>query len=177
MFPKFTLVLGGARSGKSQFAEKLVLSAGKPCLYLATAQALDPEMQARISRHQSERGDEWRTLEATTNVAHALRAETGDETVLLDCATLWLSNQMLEGHDIEQAQRDLIAALRQCPASVVVVSNEVGHGIVPDNAIARQFRDAQGTLNQRLAAVANLVVFVTAGLAQVLKGDLPGANE
>lgn len=171
LLPKVTLVIGGARSGKSGLAERLVRASGLPRTYIATAQPFDDEMRARIARHQADRGEGWHTVAAPTAVAAALEAARG--VVLLDCATLWLSNHMLAGADIAVESARLLAALAACPAPVVVVSNEVGWSIVPENALARAFRDHQGRLNQALAAQAGLVVAVMAGLPLVLKGALP----
>jgi adenosylcobinamide kinase / adenosylcobinamide-phosphate guanylyltransferase len=173
MLPKLSLVLGGAASGKSSWAEDLILSQYQNPAYLATAQAWDIEMQAKISRHQQSRGDIWHTIEAPLDVANALEAMQGDQGVLLDCATLWLTNHLLAEHDLADETSRLMQALAACRAPVVVVSNEVGSGIVPDNALSRQFRQAQGELNQTLAAQADLVVTVMAGLPLVLKGQLP----
>ncbi len=169
--PQLTLVLGGAASGKSAYAEKLCFQSDKPRVYIATAQAFDDEMRAKISDHRIQRGANWLTVEAPLDVATVLAARTMDEIVLLDCATLWLSNVLLAEQDIATASAAFLTALTNCPAQIVVVSNEVGHGIVPDNALARQFRNAQGRLNQSIAARANLVVHVIAGLPQTLKGD------
>lgn len=179
ILPRLTLVLGGAASGKSARAEALVTAAaaagGRRRVYLATAQAFDAEMQAKIDDHRAARGPGWHTVEAPHDIAPAL-AEAGDhDVVLLDCATMWLSNRLLAGDDLTGAQDGFLAALAACPAPVVVVSNEVGQGIVPDNALARAFRGAQGRLNQALAAQAGLVVAVMAGLPFVLKGDPGGA--
>lgn len=168
-----TLVLGGAASGKSRFAEGLCFQAGRPRVYVATAQAFDAEMRAKISDHQIQRGSDWETIEAPDDLGGVLAARAPDEVVLVDCATLWLSNRLLAEDDLSQAQEAFLAGLVACPAPVVVVSNEVGHGIVPDNALAREFRNAQGRLNQALALQADVVVQVIAGLPQVLKGDLP----
>ena len=174
VLPKLSLVLGGARSGKSAFAERLVLGSGARPVYLATAQAFDDEMQDRIAAHKKLReGQGWVTIEETVALADEVLQRAADEVVLLDCATLWLSNVMLAEHDVAQATARLLDALRQCAARVVVVSNEVGLGIVPDNALARRFRDAQGILNQAIAAEAGLVVAVMAGLPLALKGELP----
>jgi adenosylcobinamide kinase / adenosylcobinamide-phosphate guanylyltransferase len=173
MLTTFTLVLGGAASGKTAWAERLVLGSGRAPVYLATAQAWDDEMRAKIDRHRGLRGDSWQTIEAPLDLAPALRAARADQAVLVDCATLWLSNHLLSGHDLGTMSDTLMAAICDCAAPVVVVSNEVGAGIVPDNALARQFRQAQGELNQRLAARASLVVAVMAGLPLVLKGQLP----
>lgn len=174
MFPKVSLVLGGASSGKSQFGEGLVKSQSGRHVYLASAQAFDDEMSARITRHRMTRGTQWHTVEEPLDVTGALDACTTGDVVLFDCATLWLSNQMLANNDLTSAQNTLIRALVECPAPVVVISNEIGHGIVPADALSRAFRDAQGMLNQRIAACADLVVMVTAGLPMVLKGTLPG---
>jgi len=169
--PFFTFVLGGAASGKSGFAERCCFETEKPRFYIATAQAFDDEMRAKISAHKAQRGAGWTTIEAPLSAPAALRDCSAGTVVLLDCATLWLSNVMLADQDVNAACDTLIDAIAVCPAQVVVVSNEVGHGVVPDNALARQFRNAQGRLNQRLAAQADLVVQVIAGLPQVLKGQ------
>ncbi len=171
--PGLTLVLGGARSGKSRIAERLVTVSGRPKLYLATAQAFDDEMKDRIQHHRKDRGEGWTTLEAPLDVAPILRNCQPKFTLLFDCATLWLSNHLLAGSDLPSETETLLAALAACPAPVVLVSNEVGAGIVPENALARRFRDEQGRLNQRLAAQADLVVGVMAGLPFALKGEMP----
>lgn len=168
-----TLVLGGAASGKSAFAEALVTATGLARVYIATAQPFDDEMRTKAERHRAQRGPDWRTVEEPRDLPAALSTVTGAEAVLIDCATLWLTNLILAETDPETATGALIAALDRCPAPVVVVSNEVGQGIVPDNALARSFRNAQGALNQRLAARADRVVAVMAGLPLVLKGQLP----
>jgi len=170
--PELTLILGGAASGKSAFAEALVLRTGRARAYLATAQMFDEEMRAKVVRHQTMRGGGWRTIEAPLDLTPALTAARADEVVLLDCATMWLSNHMLAETDLPEAETALITALASCAAPVVVVSNEVGLSVVPENALARRFREAQGQLNQGLAARAGLVVNVIAGLPQVLKGRL-----
>lgn len=175
--PKLTLVLGGAASGKSSLAEVLCFQTKKRRIYVATSQAFDDEMRAKISAHRAQRGPDWMTLEAPLDVAGALMSRVKDEIVLLDCATLWLSNVLLAEQDERAAGDALLAALVASAAQIVVVSNEVGHGIVPDNALARQFRNAQGRLNQMLAAHADLVVHVVAGLPQVLKGDAKDLQE
>ena len=171
-----TLILGGARSGKSAFAENLVIGFGVPPLYFATATPSDVEMTARIDRHRSGRSNAFTTIEVPLDLAQALRGLGPAACVLVDCATLWLSNHLLAGHDCDAVCDDLSAALTACPARIVIVSNEVGFGLVPDTAIGRQFRDAQGRLNQRLAARADTVVFVLAGLPMVLKGEMPPAG-
>lgn len=170
-FPKVSLVVGGARSGKSRLAERLVRSAGLPLTYIATAQAWDVEMADRIAQHRVDRGEGWQTVEAPRDLCGALAAARG--AVLVDCATLWLTNVMLADGDVAAEAAGVVLALQDHPGPVVVVSNEVGWGIVPENALARRFRDEQGRLNQQIAAVADLVVGVMAGLPMVLKGDLP----
>jgi adenosylcobinamide kinase / adenosylcobinamide-phosphate guanylyltransferase len=169
---KLSLVIGGARSGKSRFAETLVTGTGRPRIYVATAQAWDDEMRDRIARHKADRGDGWTTLQAPRDLSGALATATAQDVVLVDCATLWLTNHLLAEADLDAETGALLTAISTCPAPVVIVSNEVGWSIVPDNALARQFRDAQGRLNQRLAAQAGLVVAVMAGLPMVLKGQL-----
>lgn len=171
--PDITFVLGGAASGKSAFAESLCFQSGKPRVYIATAQAFDTEMHEKIDRHRTQRGAEWLTIEAPHDISAALKSRESGEIILLDCATLWLSNVLLADQDFGTAAAEFMAALAACPAQIIVVSNEVGHGIVPDNALSRQFRNAQGRLNQMLAADAGLVVQVIAGLPQILKGTLP----
>jgi adenosylcobinamide kinase / adenosylcobinamide-phosphate guanylyltransferase len=171
--PALTLVLGGARSGKSALAEGLIVASGRPRRYIATAEAWDDEMRDRIVRHRRDRGGDWTTIEAPLDLPGALASAKPDEVVLIDCATLWLTNHLLAEHDLAGETGGLLAALSACPAPVVIVSNEVGWSIVPENALARQFRDEQGTLNQRIARVADLVIAVMAGLPLVLKGRMP----
>lgn len=171
--PPLTLVVGGARSGKSAFAERLVLGSARSRRYIATAEAWDDEMRDRIARHREDRGTSWTTVEAPLDLAGAIAGASDTEAVLVDCATLWLTNHLLADHDLAAESAGLLAALAACPAPVVIVSNETGWGIVPENALARRFRDEQGRLNQRLAAQAGLVVTVIAGLPMVLKGTLP----
>ena len=171
--PPLTCVLGGASSGKSAFAERLLAATGRPLTYIATARTYDEEMRLKVVAHQARRGSGWTTVEAPFDLgpAHAEVEESG--AVLIDCATLWLTNHILEDHDITTEETRLLKAIHDCAAPVVVVSNEVGSGIVPENALARHFRSAQGALNQSLAARADLVVAVMAGLPMVLKGALP----
>lgn len=170
---KLTLVLGGAASGKSARAEALIVASGLSRVYVATAQPFDDEMADKILRHQETRGPDWRTVEEPLDLAAALEGVREGEAVLLDCVTLWLSNHLLEESDLEAETEKLLAALAACPAPVVVVSNEAGMGVVPDTSLGRRFRNAQGRLNQMLAARADLVIAVMAGLPMVLKGRLP----
>lgn len=174
MGKQITLVMGGAASGKSVHAEELVIQMaardGQPAIYIATAQAFDAEMRAKIDIHIARRGTAWRTVEAPMAAAEALRALLPGQCCLLDCATLWLSNQMLAETDLAAAQADLLQAIAACPADLVIVTNEVGQGIVPDTRLGREFREAQGRLNIALAATADRVVQVIAGLPRVLKG-------
>lgn len=167
--PSLTLVLGGAASGKSAYAESLCFQWDGPRVYVATAQAFDDEMRAKITAHKTQRGPDWHTIEAPLDLVAPLSERHADEVVLLDCATLWLSNVVLAQADLSAAEDALLAALSSCAAPVVVVSNEVGSGIVPDSKLGRQFRNAQGRLNQKLAAQAGRVVQVIAGLPNLLK--------
>jgi adenosylcobinamide kinase / adenosylcobinamide-phosphate guanylyltransferase len=171
--PSLTLVIGGARSGKSAFGERLITATPRLRRYIATASAWDDEMRDRIARHQRDRTGNWTTVEAPLELSSALAAAPTGEAVLIDCATLWLTNLLLADHDIPAETDRLVASIAACPAPVVIVSNEVGYGIVPENSLARRFRDEQGRLNQRLALEADVVVNVIAGLPLVLKGCLP----
>lgn len=170
--PRVALVLGGARSGKSAYAETLTrdLARGGRPLYLATAEARDDEMRARIALHRARRGADWDTIEEPLRLTDALRAHAG-RVVLVDCLTLWLTNLMLGGHDVAAARDGLLAALAERSAPIVLIANEVGLGIVPDNALARAFRDEAGLLNQAVARVADTVVLLAAGLPLVMKNE------
>jgi len=165
--PQLTLVLGGARSGKSRYAESLIAALPQPWIYVATAEAGDAEMAERIAAHQTRRGSGWRTIEAPHDVASVLASDGG--TILIDCLTLWLSNRMLAGADMDAEIAGLETALDVHLSPAVLVSNEVGLGIVPDNELARRFRDLQGRLNQRIVARADRVVLMVAGLPIVVK--------
>jgi len=168
--PPVTLVLGGARSGKSRFAENLVKRHTRGFTYLATASAGDAEMAARIREHRERRGPDWRTIEVPLDIAPELVNETEvGSAVLVDCLTLWLSNVMAAGRDPVGETEALIACFGQLGGPVVFVSNEVGLGIVPENALARAFRDHAGILNQRMATIADQVFLITAGLPSRLK--------
>ncbi|HTV88119.1 MAG TPA: bifunctional adenosylcobinamide kinase/adenosylcobinamide-phosphate guanylyltransferase [Stellaceae bacterium] len=170
-----TLVLGGARSGKSRYAESLIAALpapwNPPWFYIATAEAGDEEMAARIAAHRARREASWRTIEAPRDLAVALRA-CNNAPVLVDCLTLWLSNLMLAHADVEKEIGQLEAALSEIIAPVVLVANEVGSGIVPATPLGRAFRDRQGLLNQRVAARADRVVLMVAGLPLAVKGTL-----
>jgi adenosylcobinamide kinase / adenosylcobinamide-phosphate guanylyltransferase len=170
-----TFVLGGARSGKTSYALALVEAAasraGRPPVMIATARAQDPEMAERIARHRRERGPAWRTIEAPLELAPAIRALRPGEAAAVDCLTLWLSNLMHAGSNLAAATDELLAALAATDAEVTVVSNEVGMGVVPENALARTFRDAAGLLNQRVAQQANHAVVMFCGLGVALKGE------
>jgi adenosylcobinamide kinase/adenosylcobinamide-phosphate guanylyltransferase len=164
------LVLGGARSGKSAFAEARVVASGLDRVYLATATAGDAEMAARIAHHQARRGPDWRVVEEPLDLVSALdRHAARDKAVLVDCLTLWLSNLMFAERDVDREAARLCTWLVDAPGPVVLVSNEVGLGLVPETPLGRRFRDAQGRLNQHVAAVAAEVVFVAAGLPLWLK--------
>ena len=169
-----TLILGGARSGKT--AHALTASPAPHC-YIATAQALDGEMEARIAAHKLERGETWGLAEAPLDLASAIRTEAAENrTLLVDCLTLWLSNLMHEKRNIDQETDALIDAARAAPGRIVMVSNEVGLGLVPMEKLSRDFRDAQGRLNQRIAAAADHVRFIAAGLPLILKDNSDGAG-
>ena len=165
-----TLVLGGARSGKSRWAERLVEDAAAGGTYCATAAAGDAEMAARIAAHRARRGPFWRTIEEPLAIAAVIGAEAAqDRPLLIDCLTLWLSNLMLAGRSVDGEIAALVAALRLAAGPVVLVANEVGLGLVPATPLGRRFRDAAGLLNQEIAAHAERVVFIAAGLPLVLK--------
>lgn len=166
---ELTLVLGGARSGKSALAERLVTALPPPWTYIATAEALDEEMRERIAEHRRRRAEGWETVEAPLALPEALSAATGP--VLVDCLTLWLTNLILAERDIEAATAALEAALDARAAQSFLVANEVGLGIVPEHRLGRVFRDAAGRLNQRLAARAGRVLFMVAGLPMTVKGS------
>jgi adenosylcobinamide kinase/adenosylcobinamide-phosphate guanylyltransferase len=164
-----TLVLGGARSGKSRYAEWLIGTYPQPWIYIATAEAKDDEMAERIAAHKARRDAGWRTIEARHDLADALAAAPEGSAVLVDCLTLWLSNLMTGAFDLEAPTARLLQALARRSGPTVLVSNEVGLGIVPDNALARRFRDAQGLLNQRVAAQAARVIMMVAGIPVSVK--------
>ena len=167
---RIVFILGGARSGKSGFALKTASGIPGRKAYIATAQALDDEMEQRIARHKAERPDDWQAFEEPVNIQDVIARIHGKYDVLLiDCLTLWITNLMLGNDDVEGKAQLLFDALSACRASVFIVSNEVGLGIVPDNRLTREFRDIAGTLNQKVAAVADEVYFMAAGLPLRMK--------
>ena len=164
------LVLGGARSGKSRYAQRLAEAAAPERLFIATAEALDEEMAARIARHREERGAGWTTREAPIDLVAALReAARPGRPVVVDCVTLWLSNVLLAGRDMAAAIGELAELVPTLAGPVIFVSNEVGHGVTPPTKLGREFQDWQGRANQALAGACNAVVAVNAGLPQLLK--------
>jgi|SRR5208283_4947404 len=167
---KIVFILGGARSGKSGFALKTASGLPGRKAFIATAQALDDEMEQRIARHKAERPDGWQAFEEPVNIQDLVPRIHGIfDVLLIDCLTLWIANLMLGDDDIEGKSRLLLEALSACRSSVFIVSNEVGLGIVPDNRLTRKFRDIAGTLNQNVAAVADEVYFMAAGLPLRMK--------
>ncbi|MFK4003513.1 bifunctional adenosylcobinamide kinase/adenosylcobinamide-phosphate guanylyltransferase [Qipengyuania sp. NPDC077563] len=169
---QLTLLLGGARSGKSRRALALAEEMLGPHIFVATAQAYDAEMEERISLHQAERDARWTTIEAPLNLPEAL-AKQSQGTLVIDCCTIWLSNIMLADRGTDAAMTALIDALGQAEARLILVSNEVGSGIVPEHALGRRFRDEQGRLNQRLAEICDRVELVVAGIPLTLKQPKP----
>lgn len=166
-----TLVLGGARSGKSAYAEGLVEASGLSPIYLATGRALDDEMKTRIAHHQDRRGGNWETIEEPVYLAEALAREArSDRAILVDCLTLWVTNLMMADENVAERGEALCAGIRDLPGVVVFVSNEVGMGIVPENRMAREFRDHTGFLHQKVAGVCQRVYLMAAGLPLKLKG-------
>ena len=170
-----TLVLGGARSGKTGYAQTQARALSDTPRMIVTAQAFDDEMTHRIDRHRVDRGEAWTTVEAPLDLVPAIRDLSSSDVAVIDCLTLWLSNLMAAGRDIEAARNAMVDAVVSCRADLWLVSNEVGWGIVPDNALARRFRDEAGWLHQSLARVADEVVLVVAGLPLPLKGPATGA--
>ena len=176
---RHALVLGGARSGKTAFAESLAMRSGSKPVYLATAEALDAEMRERVASHQRGRGERFATIEEPIALSDALLVAAREhDVILVDCLTLWITNLLIANQDVAMAVSELGATLVQLKtARVILVSNEVGLGIVPDNAMARTFRDLAGSAHQRLAEVCDDVYFVVAGLPMTLKGEAPGVAE
>lgn len=169
-FTSSQLILGGARSGKSAFAQRQAENLPGELIYVATAQALDAEMTDRIARHRTERGARWQTLEVPLALADAIaRRSRRGNVLLVDCLTLWASNLMFADSDLAQAIAGLTGALAAAPGQIILVANEVGLGIVPDNALARRFRDVAGEINQAVARAVDSAVFMAAGLPITLK--------
>ena len=169
--PGAVLVLGGARSGKSAFAERLVAETGLSRHYIATGRAFDEEMRIRIDKHRQDRGPGWQTHEQPLALAGCIRdVARPDRAILVDCLTLWVTNLMLEERDVAAESAGLVAAIAGAPGRLVLVSNEVGLGIVPENRMARAFRDHAGRLHQDIAAIVPEVYFVAAGLPLKMKG-------
>ena len=173
------LVLGGARSGKTAFAEQLAIRSGRKPAYLATAEALDAEMRDRVASHKAGRAGRFTTIEEPLALSDALVvAAKKHDVILVDCLTLWITNLLVANEDVAMAVSELGATLVQLKsARVILVSNEVGLGIVPDNAMARTFRDLAGAAHQRLAEICDEVHFIVAGLPMTLKGEAPGQVE
>jgi adenosylcobinamide kinase/adenosylcobinamide-phosphate guanylyltransferase len=176
---RHVLVLGGARSGKTAFAERLAMRAGSKPAYLATAEALDGEMRDRVASHKASRGQKFATIEEPVALSDALlTASVKHDVILVDCLTLWITNLLMAEENVSKHVSELGATLVQLKtAKIVLVSNEVGLGIVPDNAMARTFRDLAGAAHQRLAEICDDVYFVAAGLPMTLKGQQPGQEE
>lgn len=167
--PNLTLVIGGARSGKSRHGEELITAHQPPWVYVATAEARDDEMRARVEAHRARRDQGWHTVEAPLDLIGALNDLPPAQPILIDCLTLWLTNQMIAGNDLNRECQALTDALAAYPTVIVVVSNEIGLGIVPADAMSRRFRDAAGRLNQMVAAIAGRVDFMVAGIAMQVK--------
>jgi adenosylcobinamide kinase/adenosylcobinamide-phosphate guanylyltransferase len=164
-----TFILGGARSGKSRYAEQLLSREGKRT-YIATAEIIDEEMRERMTQHRDRRGKAWTTCEEPLDLAAALaNSDAKDGAILIDCITVWLANLIHHGRDTEGEVDRLCRTLKNVKGSVVIVANEVGLGIVPDNALARRFRDEAGRANQKIAAISGEVIFMSAGIPLVLK--------
>jgi adenosylcobinamide kinase/adenosylcobinamide-phosphate guanylyltransferase len=166
---RLTLVLGGARSGKSRHAQILAMATPPPWIYVATAQALDEEMSERIAKHKAARGDGWSTIEEPIELVRAVAEAPESAPVVVDCITLWLTNLMLGQHDVDSAMAEFIKCLDRRRAPTIVVSSEVGTGLVPETPLGRAFRDQAGLTNQRLAVSAQQVLYMVAGLAMKLK--------
>ena len=174
ILPKLTLVTGGAASGKSHYAERLIVNSGLPKKYFATAQIWDDEMAEKVRAHRdSRRDDGWETVETGTDLANTINQATTNEAILIDCATMWLTAVMMAEGDADREVPRVLEALDNCPAPVVIVTNEVGQGIVPDTSMGRAFRNLQGRFNQAAAAQADSVIAVMSGLPFALKGTLP----
>ncbi|PIB23952.1 bifunctional adenosylcobinamide kinase/adenosylcobinamide-phosphate guanylyltransferase [Amylibacter kogurei] len=172
-FPKLSLIIGGAASGKSRFGESLARFSEKSKLYIATAQAFDDEMHEKIAKHRIDRGTDWVTIESPFELAQHIMNASAGSVVFVDCLTLWLSNHLMVENALDGLASDLLKAITQTQAPVILISNEVGQSVVPENAMARQFQNAQGRLNQDIAKRADLVVHVIAGIPTAIKGQMP----
>lgn len=161
--------IGGARSGKSKSAEMHTLRFGSPATYIATCEVLDKEMAQRVKKHQARRGENWSTLFTPFNLADEIKKVGSNGPILVDCLTLWLSNHLLKNNDLEREIGELSNSLKNSKSNIVLVSNEVGTGIVPDNALARKFRDSAGLMNQKIASVSDEVYWVVAGIQTQIK--------
>ena len=161
--------IGGARSGKSKSAEIHTLKFGLPATYIATCEVLDEEMAQRVKKHQARRDESWSTLFTPLNLADEIQKIGSNRPILVDCLTLWLSNHLLKKNDLEREIDELANSLKNSNANIVLVSNEVGTGIVPDNALAREFRDNAGFMNQKIASVSDEVYWVVAGIQTQIK--------
>ncbi len=172
---RFVLVTGGRRSGKSSYALNLGESLGDKKLFIATAQALDKDMEERIARHKAERGNGWETMEVPVNISDAIKTSSIYDVVLIDCLTLWLSNLMHEGNpkekDIIEKIDALVTTSIMARPVIILISNEVGLGIIPDNPLARKFSDLAGTMNQKVAAAADMVVMTLSGIPMIIKSS------
>ena len=176
MTPKVTFVLGGAASGKSVWAEKYALSLARNPIYLATAQPLDSEMKQKIEIHKKRREKNWQTIEEPFGISNILEKTPSQKTILIDCITIWLSNILSFGKPTDNEMDILLKSINKFRGNLILVSNEVGQGIIPKNKLARDFTMAQGLLNQRIANKADRVILVSAGLPLAIKGVLPGSN-
>ena len=161
--------IGGARSGKSKSAEIHTLKFGLPATYIATCEVLDEEMAQRVKKHQARRDESWSTLFTPLKLADEIKKIGSNKPILVDCLTLWLSNHLLKNNDLEREIDELANSLKNSNANIVLVSNEVGTGIVPDNALAREFRDNAGFMNQKIASVSDEVYWVVAGIQTQIK--------
>ena len=165
------LVTGGARSGKSVFAEKRTKQLGSSLIYIATSEVIDSEMKKRVEEHQARRGSEWQTLHAPINLTEALIETDGKGPCLVDCLTFWLNNLIFHDEDIDAAKKELITVLNERSDPVVLVTNEIGSGIIPENALARRFLDEAGRLNQTISQIADEVYVSISGIPLQIKPD------
>lgn len=171
--PKLTLVTGGAASGKSQYSESLIRACRLDKIYLATAQIWDDEMKGKVEKHVETRGANWLTVETGTDLARAITAQDRNAAMLVDCLTMWITAKMMADEPALPEVDNVISAIQSRTGPTVVVTNEVGQGVVPDTAMGRAFRNEQGRINQQFGAQAQTVIAVMSGLPLALKGDLP----